>query len=190
MFITKKENLSNRVERYKIYHNDLQLTYSEMIELLKKEADFRLLYNNILVESSFKAFFWENPSITRQSIHQPYEFVLVESKQLSRVEADNSTFEPFFYQNTSAVVCFKNLGKDALLVVPKPIGQLQYPHIAYFVRNAPKEQVHEFWQQVGEQVDKRIHQEKLWVSTSGLGVYWLHVRLDSRPKYYTYRPYR
>ncbi len=29
-----------------------------------------------------------------------------------------------------------------------------------------------------------------WLNTSGLGVPWLHVRIDSRPKYITYRPYR
>ena len=29
-------------------------------------------------------------------------------------------------------------------------------------------------------------QKKVWMSTSGLGVYWLHVRLDSRPKYYQF----
>ncbi|MDF9799652.1 hypothetical protein OKW21_004915 [Catalinimonas alkaloidigena] len=28
------------------------------------------------------------------------------------------------------------------------------------------------------------------MSTSGLGVYWLHIRLDSRPKYYQFDPYR
>ena len=28
-----------------------------------------------------------------------------------------------------------------------------------------------------------------WVSTAGGGVAWLHVRLDSAPKYYTHRPY-
>ena len=33
----------------------------------------------------------------------------------------------------------------------------------------------------------RVH---LWVSTSGLGVYWLHVRLDSYPKYYQHAPYK
>jgi len=29
-----------------------------------------------------------------------------------------------------------------------------------------------------------------WLSTSGLGIAWLHVRLDERPKYYTHAPYR
>jgi hypothetical protein len=32
--------------------------------------------------------------------------------------------------------------------------------------------------------------EKIWMSTCGTGVYWLHLRLDSKPKYYTYAPYR
>ena len=30
----------------------------------------------------------------------------------------------------------------------------------------------------------------LWLSTAGLGVYWLHLRLDTRPKYYSFQPYR
>jgi len=29
-----------------------------------------------------------------------------------------------------------------------------------------------------------------WVSTSGLGVAWLHVRVDSKPKYYSHEAYR
>ena len=29
----------------------------------------------------------------------------------------------------------------------------------------------------------------LWVSTAGLGVSWLHVRLDARPKYYRHDAY-
>lgn len=30
----------------------------------------------------------------------------------------------------------------------------------------------------------------VWISTSGLGVPWLHVRIDDRPKYYQHAPYR
>jgi hypothetical protein len=29
----------------------------------------------------------------------------------------------------------------------------------------------------------------MWLSTSGLGVAWLHIRLDSTPKYYQHQPY-
>jgi hypothetical protein len=30
---------------------------------------------------------------------------------------------------------------------------------------------------------------RFWISTSGLGVPWVHVRLDRYPKYYQYGPY-
>lgn len=190
MFTTKKEILSDSVNRYKIYQDDQQLTYSQVIQLLKNDINFRLFYNNLLAESPFKAFFWENPPIIKSTIHQLYEFVLVNSNSLSRVEADKRTFFNYFSESENKVVSFENLGKDALLVVPKPMDKLKYPHIAHFVRNAPEVQIQEFWQQVGQQVENRISNKKMWVSTSGLGVYWLHVRLDARPKYYTYRPYK
>jgi hypothetical protein len=31
---------------------------------------------------------------------------------------------------------------------------------------------------------------KIWISTIELGVSWLHVRIDSTPKYYHYTPYK
>ena len=37
MFTAKKEILSDRVNRYKIYQNDIQLTYNQVIDLLKRQ---------------------------------------------------------------------------------------------------------------------------------------------------------
>ncbi len=39
-------------------------------------------------------------------------------------------------------------------------------------------------------VVEEIEPDGAKVSTNGLGVAWLHVRLDTRPKYYTFQPYR
>jgi len=39
-------------------------------------------------------------------------------------------------------------------------------------------------------MQKQISDRPTWLSTAGLGVYWLHLRLDSRPKYYRYQPYK
>ena len=105
MFTTKKEILSDSVNRYKIYQNNRQLTYNQVLELLKNNADFRLFYNDLLVQSPFEAFFWENPPITKSTIQQSYEFVLVNSNRLSRVEADNRTFSKFFsqYKNSTCI---------------------------------------------------------------------------------------
>jgi len=57
------------------------------------------------------------------------------------------------------------------------------------VREAPIEQVEEFWKIVAEQYEVAINEVPIWLSTHGLGVYWLHVRIDTYPKYYHYQPY-
>ena len=48
----------------------------------------------------------------------------------------------------------------------------------------------ELWAAVGVAVKEALGEQPLWVSTSGLGVYWLHVRLDSSPKYFQHTPYK
>jgi hypothetical protein len=64
-----------------------------------------------------------------------------------------------------------------------------YPHLARFVRRAPAAQQIELWSHLARALETRLSPARLWVSTAGLGVDWLHVRLDSRPKYYRYAPY-
>jgi len=43
---------------------------------------------------------------------------------------------------------------------------------------------------VAEAMTRRIGVKPVWLSTAGAGVSWLHVRLDDRPKYYGFGPYR
>ena len=77
-----------------------------------------------------------------------------------------------------------------MLVVPAPLDACtDYAHLATIVRSAPVSQQCAFWRAVGETVRGSLSDQTLWLSTSGLGVYWLHVRLDSRPKYYTFQAY-
>lgn len=68
-----------------------------------------------------------------------------------------------------------------------------YGHLAAFVREGPSQQVAETWKHVAQEYMKQINdmnEKPIWLSTSGLGVAWLHFRLDRRPKYYTFKPYR
>ena len=83
-----------------------------------------------------------------------------------------------------------NLGHDAYLIAPNRSNGHSYPHLAAFARNAPMHIQHQFWRAVGDAVSDHISDRPLWLSTSGLGIAWLHVRLDARPKYYTHQPYR
>ena len=68
-----------------------------------------------------------------------------------------------------------------------------YGHLATFVRNGPSEQVEEFWKNSAkiflEEVQAR-GSRPVWLSTAGQGIAWLHLRMDSRPKYYQTQEYK
>lgn len=166
------------------------LSFAEVIDQWQKDTAFRTFFMALLAEAPFRAFFWETPPITHPTWHRPFEFVLIDSPALAHVQAEPHFFEKYFKEATEEVIAFSNLGKDALLVVPSPVTTLSaYPHLAAFVRHAPVSQVHMLWQQVGKAMEKQVSDQPIWLSTSGLGVYWLHIRLDSYPKYYQYLPY-
>ncbi len=191
MFKTKITKIAENIHHYQIFEADELLTFEQVIQYWKTNNEFITFYNSILAKADFEAFFWENPPINSQNLSINYEFVLVESKSLAKVKADKQPFLSYFQKSKENVISFENLGKNALLIVPSPIGTTnEFPHIATFVRNAQLGQIRNFWNKVGLELESRLNKNLLWLSTSGLGVYWLHIRLDNRPKYYTYKPYK
>lgn len=91
----------------------------------------------------------------------------------------------------NGIVLFENLGKDALLAVPAPLtASSSYDHLATFIRSAPEPQKHALFRRLGRTLQSVVSDSPIWVSTAGAGVAWLHVRLDTRPKYYAYTSYR
>ncbi len=182
----------NRIQKISILSDNKQITYSEVIELWQHDRTFRSFFISLLAKCEFSAYFWETPPITKSTVHNSFEFILADSPKLATVSTNPNSFKQYFKSaRAEEVITFLNLGKDALLVVPLPTGEIYpYPHLASFVREAPTSQVHSLWQTVGKAIAQNLQEKPIWVSTSGLGVYWLHVRLDSYPKYYTYYPYR
>jgi hypothetical protein len=86
---------------------------------------------------------------------------------------------------------FGNLGGDALLVVPCPEDSgRDFSHLASFTKTASPSLQQALWTEVGHALESRIGARPIWLSTAGHGVAWLHVRIDSRPKYYSHAPYR
>jgi hypothetical protein len=123
-------------------------------------------------------------------VSQPFEFVLLDSPELVR-RPDPEAFAEHFAVAEASVAAFPNLAGDAIMVVPAPLAEPSaYAHLAAFVRLAPAAQQHALWQTVGEAMARRIGARPVWLSTAGAGVTWLHVRLDDRPKYYGFVPYK
>lgn len=178
------------VSHYQIWHEGTALTFREVFTLWQEDDSFRSFYNQLVAESPFPAFYWEHPFLTQDRLGENYEFVLVNSSALALIHSDPAPFNEKFMKDHLAVR-FANLRADAELVAPTPQGNelAAFTHLANFVRQANINQQAAFWRLVGKTAEELIGEEARWLSTSGLGVHWLHVRFDLRPKYYTHRPY-
>jgi hypothetical protein len=167
------------------------VSYGEVLRRWQQDGHFRSWFIGLLADSPFSEFRWETPPITTATADRPFEFVLLDSPGLVRNPDAAAFAERFTGSSAGGVVEFSNLGKDAMLVVPCPNGPLSaYGQLAAFVRQAPEPQKHALWELVGAAMGRCLSDKPVWLSTAGAGVSWLHVRLDDRPKYYGYRPYR
>ena len=146
-----------------------------------------------LADARFDAFFFETPPVSRDALNRSFEFILVDCPSLVGVDPEPWVFEEHFGgDRADGIATFPNIGGDAMLVAPCPTEPLQdYPHLAAFAREAPWEQQLGLWRAVSEAAREWFRgSNPVWISTSGLGVFWLHIRLDSYPKYYNHVPYR
>jgi hypothetical protein len=191
MWETRVDVLSNgRVRRVALLREGVTVSYAEVVDQWQTNEVFRTFFAALLAAPPFEAYFWETPPVTQATAARAFEFVLVDSPGLAGLVPDPSAFAGHFTPS-QAVATFANLGGDAWLVAPAPQGPpAAYAHLAAFARQAPMSQQHALWQAIGAAVTQRLSSAPLWLSTSGLGVAWLHVRLDERPKYYTFAPYR
>ncbi len=182
-----------RVFHYRLLRDDAPLSWADVVDGWKNNQAFRRFFVATLVEAPFPAYFWETPPVTSATINEGFEFVLVDSQQLVGARPDQRAFANHFAsaQSGALVVEFPNLGGDAQLVVPCPREPVSaYAQLSAFARGAPDNQQHQLWAIVGAALQRHLSTRPVWLNTSGLGIYWLHIRLDSVPKYYTHGPYR
>lgn len=80
---------------------------------------------------------------------------------------------------------FINLSKDAILVIPMPIKNKNFATLKDFMDNASETHKKEFWKYVAKEIKKFMKTNKnTYVSVSGMGVPYTHVRISKVPKYY------
>lgn len=192
MWTARSERLTNTTGwRFYVDRNAKPATFADVLQGWRSDAAFRSLFNGLLAAVSFSAFRWETPAVTAATLTRPFEFVLLDSPGLAR-RPDPDAFAEYCRRSPqTGVIEFSNLSGDAILIVPcQKTAPSAYGHLAAFVREAPEAQRHALWQLVGETMARRVGPRPVWLSTAGAGVSWLHVRLDDRPKYYGFGPYR
>jgi len=191
MWTASNERLSGvNGQRFELRIAARRATVTDVLRGWEHDEAFRSFFNSLLAGSPYRAFRWETPAVTSATLSQPFEFVLLDSPGLAR-SPDPQPFVEYFQHARDSVAVFANLGGDATMVVPTPVASSDaYGHLAAFTRLAPESQRDALWQAVGKAMVERISETPVWLSTAGAGVSWLHVRLDDRPKYYGFAPYR
>jgi hypothetical protein len=181
-----------RALRFAPRRGGLPVAYRDVLRDWREDQGFRSFFISLLANAPLHAFRWETPPVTTSTVNCEFEFVLLDAPGLDRAPDIGAFAEQFRSDGTGrGVIAFPSLGNDAVLVVPCPAGPTPaYVHLAAFVRQAPEAQGHDLGCVVGEAMKARVGAAPTWLSTAGMGVPWLHVRLDTRPKYYGFAPYR
>lgn len=188
-----------------------QMSYLQCMRLLRDSQSFRLLWQTVLNEQGKLlggTYFWECIPTTPSTIFiTPMQYVLVGYKTrtlTSRApKASCDSFAPNLESKSSVVIsksiaAFPNLSGDSILIVPKGLTLLSnyqcYLDIGTFTKSCPYAQQDALWQYVGQYITRAIEvrdpNDVLWLNTHGLGVPWIHIRLDQKPKYYAFEYYK
>ena len=176
--------------RYVLGGPDGPVGFGDALTSLREDRSARNCLLETLAEAPMDAFFFETPPLSTETAGWPFEFVLTPAPPLVGLSADPSAFAEHF-EDSGPVAVFENLSGDALLIAPAPkTGRVAYAHLAAFVRGAPDAQQHELLRAAATAALSRVGERPIWLSTSGLGVPWLHLRIDSQPKYYVHSAYK
>jgi len=191
MWQLRRTNVDSETECWHLLAADgTALSFGGVCSLWTVSQGFRAFWAVCLHEVPFDSYCWECPPVTSRTLAHAFECVFVESPLLAGSPPDEDSFAGHFRADRK-VVSFESLGKDALLVVPCP-GEpsSDFAHLSRFMITATEAHISALWQAVGNAMEARVGEKPVWLSTAGLGVSWLHIRLDSRPKYYRHAPYK
>lgn len=191
------------VQHYKVVDasSASSLSYGAFAAALAIDEVLQDAMSGALSSSGFAGYHFESVPVTgAASSAVPYEFVLASSSSVARLtRADHKTFGSKFRaakKPGAGAVCFTNLGGDATLCAPMPSSTMppnSFAHAASFFSAASSAESRPLWSSVGSALLHHFEAAPLrpvWLSTAGLGVSYLHVRLDSSPKYYVYTPFK
>lgn len=181
---TATNNFVRWKDIFENYNNNNKIFITSFINILSKTNLFYEYY----IEFSPTTFDMIDSVI--------FEFVLIKTTGFAP-KADIITFgKEKINTNSNKIIWFPNPSNSAILIVPCfnhlfPIDD--YIHIGTFMRSSNIKQKYNLILMMFEIYFNELAQHpniKLWLSTHGKGVGWLHIRIDKTPKYITFTPYK
>jgi hypothetical protein len=186
-------NLTPKSLLLQLQENGQPLSFAKVIQRWRENEPFREFYTTTLLKHGGSGCFWEHPRLNKSTADQAYECVITQTDAFSTRTAN---FGPFSRAVSPGkrISIFPNLSGEALLVVPNQSDKISFNgrDLISFLHTAPDDLVHDLWKIIGQETATAISSEApfQYLSTHGLGVLWLHVRLEQGPRYYHHRPYR
>jgi hypothetical protein len=171
---------------------DPKTTTGTTRQVFQRIGNWKKVFNEGLTfPSKDEPYRWITSPVTSMNQNVQQEFIQ-DTKLPTSDQADASAYldkfnNPSNLYNYRNVSMFYNPTKDAILVVPDPKPQQTptYATLRDFVEMAPEDEQKNFWKVVVKAIQKGLKKwGKVWVNTHGHGVPYLHVRIDSTPKYY------
>lgn len=143
----------------------------------------KLMKNNFIMEEKDYEYFYETSSyINDKSI---YKEKFIKTNNLPKTQ-DYKLFNEYIIKSKNKyATSFYNLSKSTKLVIPMPRKNKNFSTLNNFCKNASKTHQQQFWKLVSNEIVKyKKNNKKVFISTHGLGVPYLHIRIESNPKYY------
>lgn len=130
-------------------------------------------------------FFYETYVIDK-NMENTYNEIFIENQNLDDLVQDYSSFSEYIDKSKNKyVTLFSNLSNSSILIIPIPKKNKDFTTIKDFIDNSSNYQQKIFWKKVSNEIKKILKTEnKIYISTHGLGVPYFHLRLDKIPKYY------
>ncbi|HTZ72000.1 MAG TPA: hypothetical protein VMB71_15185 [Acetobacteraceae bacterium] len=169
------------------------VTFQAFLTDLETSSDRSAAFAAMLASLPYAAIRFECPVLTMPALARPFHCVALDAPDLAGRHANCSPFQKHFAAAPpgAVVTSFLNLGRDAILVAPLRLAPTDsYPQLSTFLHSAPKTQIAAFLALMARETLRLVAARPVWLNTAGGGVDWLHGRLDSRPKYYQYLPYK
>lgn len=161
------------------------VTDKAAVKLLKKNKQFRTELTLAILDTKFDRVFFEMKPLLR-GVEDTFIVAVVNAAGKLTDQADLDAFPG---KLTKAVNTFPGLDSALTLVAPgKPPTGETYAHLMQFLLNAPPPVIDIFWHTVASHIPGLLSLHgKVYVSTHGKGVAWLHMRLEPTPKHYVSR---
>lgn len=194
LIILKSQNPSHLKCHFK-YKNKL-LTYLELMKLSRTlQIKFYKLIQRVLHNSPYSQYLLEFAPVSWNTISTTIlEFVLIPTRGLFQTSNIN-TYKEYgidTINRSKDIIHFPNLSKDTLLICPcynRKYNINSYSHIgSFFQSNNTKQQLNllKYMFTVYAYILQYRPNKIYYMSTHGKGVAWLHIRIDSKPKYIQY----